>query len=410
MEPKFKIGFIGKRSRTTRQHLLPIYLRVTIDGKRFEVATHQHVKPSQWLPSAGKAIGRSESINQVNTELDLIKKKVYDYKDRLQIEEREFTVNSLRQKWFGQDRNTRTLLEAFRLNILDFQQLVVKGVYKKSTLTKYITAEKHLINYLKWRNTGSDILLIDLRHEFAVNFEYYLQGELGMTVNASGKMIKNLKKVVRDCVEKDWLDKDPFWRYKVKHIDPKVPHLSADELKRIEEKEISILRLDLVRDVFLFSCYTGFAYVDVANLTADHIRIGVDGKKWLMKNRRKTDIPEHVPILPPAERILSKYRYAKKLNSEKLLPVPSNQRVNAYLKEIAVICEISTKITFHVARHTFATTITLDNGVPIDSVSKMLGHRSVKTTQIYARVTDRKVSGDINQLFNRFVINPFKGW
>jgi site-specific recombinase XerD len=168
--------------------------------------------------------------------------------------------------------------------------------------------------------------------------------------------------------------------------------------------------LDLVRDVFLFSCYTGFAYVDVANLTADHIRIGVDGKKWLMKNRRKTDIPEHVPILPPAERILSKYRYAKKLNSEKLLPVPSNQRVNAYLKEIAVICEISTKITFHVARHTFATTITLDNGVPIDSVSKMLGHRSVKTTQIYARVTDRKVSGDINQLFNRFVINPFKGW
>jgi hypothetical protein len=114
-----------------------------------------------------------------------------------------------------------------------------------------------------------------LRHEFAVNFEYYLQGELGMTVNASGKMIKNLKKFVPDCVEKDWLDRDPFWRYKVKHIDPMVPHLSAEELKRIEDKEISIPRLELVRDVFLFSCYTGFAYVDVANLTTDHIRVGV---------------------------------------------------------------------------------------------------------------------------------------
>jgi hypothetical protein len=165
MESKFSVSFIGKKSCTTKQHLLPIYLRVTINGNRFEVATHQHVKSSQWLPSAGKAIGRSVSINQVNTELDLIKKKVYNYKDRLQIEEREFTVKSIRQKWFGQDRNTRTLLEARRLNILDLQQLVRKGVYKKSTLTKYITSEKHLINYLKWRNIGSDILLIDLRHE-----------------------------------------------------------------------------------------------------------------------------------------------------------------------------------------------------------------------------------------------------
>jgi hypothetical protein len=214
-------------------------------GIVLKFATHQHVKPSQWLTLAGKAIGRSDSINHVNTELDLLRKKVYDYKDRLRIEERE----------------------------------------------------------------------------------------LGMTVNASGKMIKNLKKIVRDCVEKDWLDKDPFWRYKVKHIDPRVPHLSAEELKRIEVKEISVHRLDLVRDMFLFSCYTGFAYIDVANLTTDHIGIGVDGKKWLMKNRQKTDITEHVPILPPTERILKKYGCTEKLNGDKLLPVPSNcnQLVAEYL-------------------------------------------------------------------------------
>ena len=399
MDSGMKIFFVAKRSRVTKQGLLPIYLRVVVEGKRFEVSTHQHVRSAEWSPTAGKAIGRSSSINQVNTALDLVKKKVYDYKDRLKLEQRDFSVNSLREKWFGQDKNTRTLLEVFRLSILDFQKLVTQGIYKKSTLTKYRTTEKHLVNFLLWRQLGADILLIDLRHEFAVNFEYYLQAERKMTVNASGKMIKNLKKVIRDCVEKDWLDKDPFWRYKVKHIDPKVPHLSAEELRALEQKQITIPRLELVRDMFVLSCYTGFAYIDMASLTKTHLRIGFDGKKWLMKNRSKTDIPERVPILPPAERILAKYVRPETPRDAKLLPIPSNQKVNAYLKELAEICGIKTVLKFHVARHTFATTVALENGVPIDSVSKMLGHRSIKTTQIYARVTDRKISADTEELF-----------
>jgi len=185
---------------------------------------------------------------------------------------------------------------------MDFEKLVAKGVYRKSTLTKYKSTEKHLINYLKWQNTGLDALLVDLRLEFASNFEFYLQAVKGLSINSSGKMLKNLKKVVRDCVDKDWLDKDPFYRYKVKHTDPTIPHLSADELKALEEKEITIERLAAVRDIFLFSCYTGFAYVDVANLTTDHIKIGVDGKQWLIKSRQKTGISEIVPIFPPALR------------------------------------------------------------------------------------------------------------
>jgi len=199
------------------------------------------------------------------------------------------------------------LLGVFNSRIMDFEKLVAKGIYRKSTLTKYKSTEKHLLNYLKWQNIRQDILLVDLRLEFAANFEYYLQAEKGLSINSSGKMIKNLKKVVRDCVDKDWLDKDPFYRYKVRHIDPKIPHLSADELKALEEKEITIERLAAVRDIFVFSCYTGFAYVDVANLTTDHIKIGVDGKKWLIKSRQKTGISEIVPIFPPALRILKRY-------------------------------------------------------------------------------------------------------
>lgn len=402
MEPKMTILFIGKKSRTTRHQLLPIYLRVTIAGKRFEAATHRHVEPFEWSSSAGRVISRFESAVETNMALDEIKRKVYEYKERILLENRDFTVDSLREKWFGQDRNKRTLLGVFRSSIMDLEKLVAKGAYRKSTLIKYKSTEKHLLNYLHWCSNGCDVLLIDLRIEFASNFEYYLQAEKGLSINSSGKMIKNLKKVIRDCVDKDWLDKDPLYRFKVKHVDPKIPHLTVEELKALEEKEITIKRLAVVWDMFLFSCYTGFAYVDVAHLATKHLKTGIDGKKWLIKNRQKTDISERVPVLPPAQKILDKYEYySRQTGGKKLLPVPSNQKVNAYLKELADICGITTKVTFHIARHTFATTVTLDNGVPIDSVSKMLGHRSIKTTQIYAKVSDKKISDDTQLLFDK---------
>jgi site-specific recombinase XerD len=280
---------------------------------------------------------------------------------------------------------------------------VDKGLYRKSTLVKYQSTEKHLIDYLKWRAKGCDVLLPDLRIEFASNFVYYLQAEKGLSINSSGKIFKNLKKIIRDCVDKDWLDKDPFGRYKVKHVDPKVPHLSNEELKALEEKEIIIRRLAVVRDKFVFSCYTGFAYVDVANLTTAHLKTGIDGKTWLIKPRQKTGISERVPLLPSYLRIHQLYMDHSQSNSNgKLLPIPSNQKVNAYLKELADICGITTPQTFHVARHTFASTVTLYNGVFIESVSKMLGHRSIKTTQIYARVSDKKISDDTTRLFKTF--------
>ncbi|MET0637832.1 MAG: site-specific integrase [Chitinophagaceae bacterium] len=258
----------------------------------------------------------------------------------------------------------------------------------------------HLQNYLLWSGNRSDILLFDLRIGFIENFQFYLKAEKALSINSSGKHVKNLKKIVRDCVDKDWLDKDPFWRYKVKHTDPKVPHLSAEELQRIEQKVIPMPRLALVRDIFLFSCYSGFAYADVAALKQEHIKIGVNGKRWLIKPRQKTGIIELVPIFPPVESILTKYNgHSKWEKPGMLLPVPSNQKVNAYLKELGDLCSIPFNLTFHMARHTFASTVALDNGVPIDSVSKMLGHRSIKTTQIYARVSQEKVAADTLRLY-----------
>ena len=184
--------------------------------------------------------------------------------------------------------------------------------------------------------------------------------------------------------------------YKVKHKDVEIPHLSPSELKVLENKTFAIDRLSIVKDIFIFSCYTGMAYVDSSMLTPDNIIVGIDGKKWLAKNRQKTDIASRIPLLPSALALIEKYRdHPKVCNSGKLLPMLSNQKVNAYLKEIADVCGIKKEITFHVARHTFAITVTLSNGVPIESVSKMLGHKKLQTTKLYAKVLDGKVSEDM---------------
>ena len=243
------------------------------------MTTYRHVEPYLWSASGGKVKGKSESAFETNMALDEIKKKVYDYKELILSQNRELTVNALREKWFGEDQNNRTLLSVIRASVMDLEKLVVKGFYRKSTLVKYRTTEKHLLEYVRWRNNGCDILLNDLSYEFADSFQYYLQAEKGLSINSSGKMIKNLKKVIRDCVDKNLMERDPFWNYKVKHIDPKIPFLTTEELKVLQAKEITIKRLDTIRDIFIFACYTGFAYIDVATLTDAHLKIGVDGNK-----------------------------------------------------------------------------------------------------------------------------------
>jgi hypothetical protein len=324
MEPKMTILFIGKKSRTTRHDLYQFTcaLQSTLNASKYlQIVTSGHQSGRRREERSGDDL---TSANDINTGLDLIRSRIYEYKKSIIDEGREFNVTALHEKWYGQDRKKRTLIGVLRLSILDLQKLAEKGMYKRSTITKYLTTERHLLNYLIWSSKGSDILLFDLRIGFIENFQFFLKAEKGLSINSSGKHVKNLKKIVRDCVDKDWLDRDPFWGYKVKHTDPKVPHLSAEQLKLMEEKEISIRRLELVRDIFLFSCYTGFAYVDVANLTSDHVKIGVDGNKWLVKPRQKTGICEVVPIFHPAMRILSKYKdHLESKRKKMLLPVPS---------------------------------------------------------------------------------------
>jgi len=217
--------------------------------------------------------------------------------------------------------------------------------------------------------------------------------------------VRNFKKIIKICLDNDWLEKDPTTRYEGKMKEVERDFLTEEELNRIYLKRFSTERLNLVKDIFVFSCYTGLAYIDVKSLTKDHISIGIDGDKWIFKNRQKTDTKSKIPLLPIAEEIIQKYlNHPKCLNENSILPILTNQKMNSYLKEIGDLCDISKEITFHMARHTFATTVTLTNGVPIETVSKMLGHKNLHTTQHYAKVLDQKVSEDMKILKSKFKV------
>ncbi len=219
--------------------------------------------------------------------------------------------------------------------------------------------------------------------------------------NSALKYVAYFKKIVRVAYANGWLEKDPFYNFKLRPKTIDKEFLSKDEIDKLIETDFSISRLSQVRDVFIFSCYTGLAYVDVAKLKEDDIVIGMDGRRWIKVKRTKTKTLSSIPLLPMAEQIISKYATLPK-HENKLLPVYSNQKTNGYLKEIGDLTGITKKLTFHMARHTFATTVTLSNGVPIESVSKMLGHKSLKTTQHYAKVLDSKLSEDMKKLRIRF--------
>jgi site-specific recombinase XerD len=251
----------------------------------------------------------------------------------------------------------------------------------------------------------NDISINKIDYAFVTEFEFYLRSVKKCNNNTAVKYVRNFRKIIKICLDNDWLDKDPTTRYEGKMKEVERDFLTEEELLKIYNKKISSERLQLVRDIFIFSCYTGLAYIDVKGLKKDHIGIGIDGEKWIFKNRQKTETKSKIPILPIAEEIIEKYsNHPKCLNENSILPILTNQKMNAYLKEIGDLCDIPKEITFHMARHTFATSVTLTNGVPIETVSKMLGHKNLHTTQHYAKVLDRKVSEDMSLLKHKLSI------
>ena len=280
----------------------------------------------------------------------------------------------------------------------------MQGVLTEGTLKNYRTTTKYIKAFISNKFKTADIYLEQIGYSFLVDFEHFLrkpQNRLSnQPLNNNGimKHIERLNKLMNFAVKLEWITKNPFTHYDVKFNKYSRPFLSSNELKQLEEVELKTDKHNVVRDVFIFSCYTGLSYIDMKGLTKNNVVYGIDGKKWISFYRKKNTEPVKIPLLQKALNIIEKYSDYDSHN--KLFPVCSNQKMNAYIKEIAGICEINKNLTCHVARHTFATTVTLSNGVPIETVSKLLGHTKLSTTQIYARVMEDKLGKDISQLQN----------
>jgi len=390
---------VAKRDVTTG--LAPIFFRVTIGGQRVEISAKRSWDPSRWETEAGKAKGTKEDARTLNTYLDTLRAKLNKQFNQLLSGDEPVTAELLKNAFLNKVAPSKSIMEV--LTYHNEQVAARVGTdYAPATLRRYRVGLKKVKLFLKHQYQRADMPLDQLNRRFITEFEHFLKTVEGIQHNTSMNYIKYLKKTVLLALSYEWLDKNPF--VGIKHSIREVTRefLSTEELARMVEKPFSIRRLDEVRDIFVFSCYTGYAYADVLKLTPDHILTGINGKKWIMTQRIKTETRSNVPLLPPALAILAKYAQDPEcLAKERLLPVKSNQKMNAYLKEVADMCGITKPLTFHIARHTFATTVTLTNGVPIETVSSMLGHKNLRTTQIYAKVVEHKVGEDMDRLEER---------
>jgi site-specific recombinase XerD len=402
MKAKITLHIYAKTTKANAAGQLPIYIRLTVDGQRFEFSSKKFIDKSKWSPELSKMKGSSEEARTLNNYLDLMKSKVFDIQMELIHKNEELSLENFKTRILGTHQRERMIIPIYQNHNDKIEELIGNG-YAYGTLERFKISLKHLQEFILWKYNVSDISINKIDYAFVTEFEFYLRSIKKCNNNTAVKYVRNFRKIIKICLDNDWLDKNPCSRYEGKMKEVERDFLTEEELNRIYNKRFSSERLTLVKDIFIFSCYTGLAYVDVRGLKKDHLGIGIDGQKWIFKNRQKTDTKSKIPVLPIAQEIIQKYsNHPKCLNEDSVLPILTNQKMNAYLKEIGDLCDISKEITFHMARHTFATSITLTNGVPIETVSKMLGHKNIQTTQHYAKILDKKVSEDMQVLRDKF--------
>jgi site-specific recombinase XerD len=407
MSKTFSLLFYIKQSKMGSDSRVPIYLRITVDGKRSELSTKRSVFPDKWNSSKGCVKGTNEEVKTINAYIDTVRSKVYKHHQQLLIRDKTITARALKNAYLGITSRQHTLLEVFRHHNSRMEKLIGKQ-YAKSTYTKYKTSLMHTENFIQWKYKVSDVALADVSYRFITEMDYYLRSEKNIENNTVVKYLTHLRRVVRVAVSSEWMDRDPFLNFKMTTKEVDREFLSEEEIELLMSNEFSNQRLEQVRDVFAFCCFTGLAFIDVKKLTSTNVAKGIDGESWIYTKRHKTETRSNIPLLAPALAIVEKYQDHPECEvNGKLLPVLSNQKMNSYLKQIADFCGIKKNLTMHVARHTFAT-FALTNGVPLETVGKMLGHRSLKTTQHYAKIIDKKVAEDMAVLRERFPVRLSK--
>jgi len=350
MKSTFKVLFYLKRNAIRKDGRMPIIARITIDGHITQFNVKLEIQPNYWSVKLGKVIGQSSDSKQYNAQLNEIKVSLYQIYHELQRKDNYVTSEKVKNEFLGISENHETLLNLFQKNNNDVQKLI--GISKSAdTYRKYEVTRKHLQKFLQFQYKLTDISLKEIKHMFLCDFETYLMATVRCNANTTAKFMQYLKRIILIARNNGLISNDPFANYKIHMTRVDRGYLPQEDIEKLLKKQFYTKRLELVRDIFVFSCFTGLAYIDVKNLTDKNIRTSFDGKLWIMTKRQKTNVQSNILLLDVPKMILDKYK--GKLPDNKLLPILSNQKMNAYLKEIGDICEIDKELTFHIARHSY---------------------------------------------------------
>ena len=398
-----------KLSKTTGE--APIYCRITVGGKRANISINRSVQPQRWKETDKLRTARKAEDRELSNFMESIRNRIREVERELIDNKIPNTSENIKNAFGGNTKKSKSLIEVFELHNANFQELVIAGEGADGTLDRYKQVLNHLKAFLKFQYNRSDIFLDELEYNFITNFDHYLRTERKNVKgrirkcgnNSTVKYIRNFRKIIKWAVDEGWIQYDLFAKYKGKVRETEKVYLTPEEIECIQNKEITVQRLSLVRDIFLFSVFTGYAYSDTKKLTYKDIKRHIDGEQWIFTNRLKTKVKENVMLLYPAVQLIEKYKsHPVCIQKGVLFPIPTNQRVNAYLKELADVCGIQKNLTFHTARHSFATSIMLANGMPLETVMDALGHKQIKQTQHYAKMLNSKVSNDMKRLNEKY--------
>jgi integrase/recombinase XerD len=388
---KIRVLFVIAHNRIKKNNKAPIYCRVTYNKCRKQFATGVFVKPEYWDNIRQKILPESTVNSLLNNSLSLISHQINEAFLMLQILPNNFDVDDIYRKYKGEDSKEEiTILGAYDLHNSKTEKLI--GIdFNQLSWSRYVESRRKVALFITKHYKRKDVRLKDLDLKFIQDLEYFFKTVLKLKQATVYRSIQRVKKIIQFAISENYLQRDPFHLYKNKKYKTVIVYLTDEELKQLEKHTFSQPRLQQVKDLFIFCCYTGLAYAEMSTLTTKNIEIGFDGKEWIQMIRKKTNRKISVPILPKAKEILDKY------NNE--LPSISNQKFNSYLKEISALLSIDKKLTHHIARKTFATTVLLFNNVPMEIVSELLGHSNMNVTQShYGKIVQKKVSEEIHKL------------
>ena len=400
------------RSKIKNDKSIPIYARITIEGDRDEISTGKLVKEEDWDNESKQVRKTDPNYREVNSKLLQIKAVLDRHFTILQAQHEFISPLMLKNVYNnlplhhpkGQPRpkfkETPTLLMAADQVIANFEKMVEKKLRSPQSLRQWRSTRNKIADFIKSEYRMTDLKLENIQSSFATKFYNYLtiEREKVLQEASAKKQVKNTKTILNYAQDENWITNNPIERFRCGGDETEILPLEIYEVDTIWRKNISIPRLHEVRDAFVFQCFTGLAYQDIFALSPDHIiRVGVTNERWLVKERGKTKVTEMVPILPIVEELIEKYKnHPYCLQHNKIIPINSNYRYNVYLKELADICGIGRSLNTHLARHTFADIMLNIFGFSLEEVSKMLGHRSIRTTQRYVKVRKIKISQKLN--------------